>query len=155
MGDIGSCALAADSVQRRLDDCILFGVESAHTMSIDHQVACFVAMWKPGGRTIIACGKDTLIAYKNGPDMRPVTGATLGDTEGNIEEIFVPRGALTARVVDVSAIRIVIWMQRVMLQFCRLVDCLVDLHRAVVRHQAPAWLSRESPGEFQCVCGAS
>ena len=49
VGNVGGCAFAADTVQRRLDDGILLGVEGSHAMTIRDQMAYLVAMGQTGG----------------------------------------------------------------------------------------------------------
>jgi hypothetical protein len=95
--NIRRCAFAADAVERGLDDGVLFSVKRSHTVSVHHEMPNFIAMRKPCRRTIVTGGEDAPVTDKDSADMGTVTGAAFGNTEGDVQEIFVPGGALAAR----------------------------------------------------------
>ncbi|GIK71780.1 MAG: hypothetical protein BroJett021_07680 [Chloroflexota bacterium] len=90
MGDIGGGAFGADAVQRRLDQCVLFGVQRAHTMTIDKQVTDVVAVWKAGWRAVVAGGENASVAHQHTANMCAVACAALCDGERYLYEVLIP-----------------------------------------------------------------
>ena len=91
---IGGRAFAAYAVERRLDNGILFCVERADTMPVNHEMPDFIAMGQACGRAVVAGGEDALVAHQHGTNMGTITGAAFGNAKGNVEKILVPGGAL-------------------------------------------------------------
>ena len=77
MGHIAHAAVGADAVQRGLDDGVLLGVERAHAVVVDEQMAHIVAVGQAGGRAVVAGGEDAAAADDYRADMGAITGAAV------------------------------------------------------------------------------
>ncbi len=94
VGDVGAGPLGAHAMQRGLDDGVLLGVQRAHAVAVDHQVADIIAVGRSDRRAVVAGGENAPVAHQHGPDVRPIAGAALGHGEGDIHEVVVPARTL-------------------------------------------------------------
>lgn len=90
MRDVDHAAVGTDAVEGGLDNGILLGMECAHAVAVDHQMADFVAVGQAGRRTIVAGGEDAPAADDDGADVGAIAGAARGDGECNLQKVLVP-----------------------------------------------------------------
>ena len=87
----------------RLADRVLLGMDGAHAVltyrailmqHLAHLVPYFVAVWKAGRRSDIACSENLVVALDNTARAAPVTGCPLCDGSGHFHKVLVPGGAV-------------------------------------------------------------
>ena len=90
MGDIAGCTFGGNTMQGSLDDGVGLSMDGTHTMSVHQQVADIVAVLLSARRTIKAGRQYSFIFHQNSADMGAVTGAALGNSQGDLDKILIP-----------------------------------------------------------------
>ena len=90
VGDVDHAAVGADTVEGGLDNGVLLGMEGAHAVAVDDQMADFVAVWQAGRRTVVAGGKDAPAADDDGADVGAIAGAARGNGECDLQKVLIP-----------------------------------------------------------------
>ena len=97
VGAVDGAAIKADTVERRLNDAILLGMDGAANLVTGAgwdilripEAAQFEAVFQSGGSAIVAGGQDMLIPHGHRTDMVPEAGRALGHHRGHLEKVFV------------------------------------------------------------------
>lgn len=93
VGDVDHASVGADAMEGGLDDGVLLGVERAHAVVVDDQVANDITVGKAGWRAVVAGGQNASAADDNCADMGAIAGAAGGHGGGDLEKVLVPGGA--------------------------------------------------------------
>ena len=102
IGAIQSGTFRADSMQGRLNNRVLFRVQTAaqfmtftgRNLELFAQTADIQAMLQFGGSAVITGGQNPAIAHQAGPYRPAQTGAAPGNQFDNIQKISIPIGTL-------------------------------------------------------------
>lgn len=90
VGYVDHAACRAYTVKRGLDDGVLFGVERAHAVAVNDQMADVIAVRQAGWRAIVAGSQNASVADDCRANMGAITGAARGHGECNLEKVLIP-----------------------------------------------------------------
>ncbi len=92
MGNIDFASLEGDAFPGTIGDAVDFRMKRRDAMSITHDMADIVALWRFASYTaIIPCGDNAVVSVDdNRPYVGSVAGGPFGENLGDIHKIFVP-----------------------------------------------------------------
>ena len=88
--DINRGLIDRDTVQRCLDDGVLFCVQGTDAMATEHETARLVAMRQSRRASVVACRQDALVAHQDRAYRGAVAGAAPSYLKSKSHEVAVP-----------------------------------------------------------------